>query len=199
MISPPRISRREFVAGSLALLALPAGARGDAHESAEAAEAKKPHEGPYVYMTSEGKPSRILAHALGGSPYVYVSPLHPDGRESTCHGEIWYAWLDGVVVSSTDVSGWKARAIASGRDRARLWVGNYGRWKNRIGGTNIAFRHGPTFVARATTSKDPVLLEAILSVYAEKYPKEIDRWTDRMRKELASGKRILLRYEPIAA
>ena len=163
------------------------------------ADPKKDLGGPYVYMTPEGEPSRILAHALGGSPYVYVSPLHPDGRESTCHGEIWYAWLDGVVVSSTSVKGWKARAIASGRDRARLWVGNYGRWKNQARGTKIAFRHGPTFVARATTSKDPALLEAILSVYAVKYPKEIGRWADRMRKELASGERILLRYEPIAA
>jgi hypothetical protein len=186
-----RISRRDFVSGSLTMLAWP--------QLASANEQSPGQSSADVYVTPDGKPSRILEAALAGSPYVYVSPLHPDGRESRCHGEIWFAWLDGAVVSSTSTNGWKARAIASGRDRARLWVGNYGRWKNRLGGTNVGFRHGPTFVARAAVSKDPALLERILAVYAKKYPDEIDRWASRMRTGLAAGERVLLRYTPIAS
>ena len=35
---------------------------------------------------------------LDESPFVYISPLKRDGSESTCHGELWYAWLDDAVV-----------------------------------------------------------------------------------------------------
>ena len=56
------------------------------------------------------------------SPFVYVSPLRADGSESTCHGEVWYAWLDGKVVLITARDRWKARAVARGLDRARIAV-----------------------------------------------------------------------------
>lgn len=180
------ISRRSFVAGALASLAWAGAGRAAHHEAAAGG-------GPNV--NAEGVPNERLAAALATSPYVYVSPLLADGTESRCHGEIWYAWLDGEVVSSTAAGRWKAQAIARGRDRARLWVGDYGRWR---GGRNESFREGPSFVARGRRDDDLALLERILDVYARKYPDEIGRWRGRMREEVASGERVLLRYRPVA-
>ena len=134
--------------------------------------------------------------ALAGSPFVYVSPLRSDGRESTCHGEVWYAWLDGRVALVTGTDRWKARSVARGLDRARIWVGDFGRWK-RGPFENDAFRQGPSFDARATTSKDPALLERMLEQYEGKYPDEIGTWRERFRQGLASGERVLVLYEPL--
>lgn len=135
---------------------------------------------------------------LETSPYVYVSPLKKDGQESTCHGEVWFAWLDGAAVLITARDGWKARSLASGRDRARLWVGDHGTWKKLVGRSE-AFRSAPSFDARARLVKDPALLARLLAVYDEKYPGEIGRWRDRFEKGFASGERVLIAYEPAGA
>jgi hypothetical protein len=134
-----------------------------------------------------------LEGALEASPYVYVSPLLSDGRESTCHGEVWFAWLDGGAVIITARDGWKARAVARGLDRARLWVGDHGRWKKLVG-RNEAFRAAPSFDARAEIVKDEKLLESTLAVFERKYPGEIGRWRDRMRDGYHDGSRVLIRY-----
>jgi hypothetical protein len=136
--------------------------------------------------------------ALPASEFVYVSPLLGDGRESTCHGEVWYGWLDSAVVLVTSKDSWKARSVAKGLDRARLWVGSHGRWKAALGGRSEAFRQAPSFVARARVSKDAALLEKLLAVYETKYPAEIGRWRERFRAGLASGERVLLIYAPTA-
>ena len=82
-----------------------------------------------------------LEEALEKSPYVYVSPLLASGRESSCHGEVWYAWLDGAVFAIVAADGWKAKSLAAGRDRARLWVGDHGTWKTSGGlARNESFR-----------------------------------------------------------
>lgn len=133
--------------------------------------------------------------ALEKSEFVYVSPLRSDGSESTCHGEVWYGWLDGAVVINTAPGTWKARALAKGLDRARIWVGDYGRWKRMLG-TSDDFRKGPSFYARAERSRDEALLERLLALYDEKYPEEIGRWRDRMRQGFHDGSRLLVRYVP---
>lgn len=134
---------------------------------------------------------------LDESPFVYISPLKRDGSESTCHGELWYAWLDDAVVVTVASDRWKATALAQGLDRARIWVGNHGRWKTWYGGTNEAFRAAPHFVARAERVRDPALLERLLERYETKYPDEIDDWRQPMREGNADGSRILLRYTPV--
>jgi len=175
---PPelRLARRTFLAGALATLALPwlPGGAGAAPALPEATQ-----------------------QALEQSPYVYVSPLRRDGSESTCHAEVWFAWLDGAAVLITARTGWKCRALARGLDRARLWVGDHGRWRGLLG-HNEAFRAAPSFVARVEESKDPALLDRLLQAYARKYPEEIPRWRDRMRAGFVSGERALLRYVPAA-
>jgi hypothetical protein len=139
-------------------------------------------------------PPAALA-ALPDSQFVYVSPLKTNGEESTCHGEVWYAWLDGSVALITGTARWKARSAAGGLDRARIWVGNHGTWKRTLG-TNEDFRKAPSFVGQARTSKEPQLLERMLVDYERKYPDEIGSWRDRFREGLASGERVIILYEP---
>ena len=92
---------------------------------------------------------------------------------------------------------WKSRALASGRDRARIWVGDHGRVKQMIG-TNDAFRSAPHFDAKVESVKGgEALLERLLAVYAKKYPSEIANWSDKMRDGYHSGQRLLLRYTPV--
>jgi hypothetical protein len=136
------------------------------------------------------------AKALESSPYVYVSPLKSDGSESRCHGEVWYGWLDGRAVVTTSAERWKARALAGGLDKARIWVGDYGRWK-RMGVTNEDFRKGPSFDARAAKIDDPDVLERLMQTFRKKYPDEIGKWEAKMRKGFETGERILIGYTPV--
>ena len=180
--TPRKISRRAFggrVAwtglGGLALVAgLPSRARPEA--------------------SAAGRPTTAL---LEESPFVYISPLRSNGEESTCHAELWYAWLDGAVVVTVARDRWKASAIARGFDRARIWVGDHGRWKTWYGGSNEAFRQAPRFDAIGERVKDDALLERLLAIYEHKYPDEIADWRDRMRQGNADGTRVLLRYTPV--
>ena len=121
-----------------------------------------------------------LDSALSDSEYAYVSPLLTSGAESTCHGEVWYAWIDGAVVVITAHDRWKARAPRRGLTTARVWLGDHGRWKRLIG-TNEDFRAAPHFDARVEVATDPELLERMLAVFEKKYPAEIGEWRDKMR------------------
>jgi len=78
---------------------------------------------------------------------------------------------------------WKARSIRRGGDRARIWVGDFGRWKGALG-KNEDFRQGPSFDAR----------DRLLAQYEKKYPAEIGKWRDRMRDGFSDGSRVLIRY-----
>jgi hypothetical protein len=139
-----------------------------------------------------------LRAALEKSGFVYVSPLRSDGSESTCHGEVWFAFLDGAVVLNTTATTWKARAVARGLDRARIWVGDHGRWKT-VMGRDEAFRAAPSFDARADVVKDAAVLDRLLAAFAEKYPDEIGSWRDKMRDGFHDGSRVLIRYTPARA
>jgi hypothetical protein len=167
------LGRRAFLVGGLGLLVLPRALRAAVPALPEATRA-----------------------ALEGSEFVYVSPLLRDGAESTCHGEVWYGWLDGAVVLTTGRNTWKVRALERGLDRARVWAGSHGRWKRPLG-RNEAFRAAPSFDARALRVQDPALVERLLRLYVTKYPAEFPAWEQRMRSGHASGERVLLRYSPV--
>ena len=137
-----------------------------------------------------------LDATLEKSALVYVSPLLADGRESACHGEVWFAWLDGSAVIITARDRWKARAVLRGLDRARLWVGDHGPWKQLIG-HDETFRKAPSFEARAAISRDAALLDRVLASFERKYPAEIERWRDRMRRGVADGTRVVIAYTPV--
>ena len=134
--------------------------------------------------------------ALDASEFVYISPLKSDGSESHCHGEVWFGGFDDAAVIVTSTQSWKVRALVRGLDRARVWVGSYGRWKRMVG-FNTSFRKAPSYLAQAKFVRDDDLLEKLLTVYDRKYPDEITRWRKRMRDEYLAGKRVLIRYTPI--
>ena len=173
---PIGLDRRHFLGAALSVLAWPIARYGKAADATALA-------------------AETLA-LLASSPLVYVSPLKPDGAESTCHGEVWFGWIDGSVIINTSATTWKSRSLAKNLDRARIWVGDHGRWKGKLT-ENEAFRAAPHFNARVTRETDTAILDRLLVIYAEKYPAEIDRWRDKMRDGFADGSRLLLRYTPV--
>lgn len=178
-----QLTRRELLAFAAAAAATPLLARTTrAQERAAGASPLAP-------------PARSL---LESSPFVYICPLRADGHESTCHGEVWFAWLDGNVVVITAHDRWKARSLAAGLDRARVWVGDHGTWKT-LTGRSDAFRSAPSFDARGRLVKDPETLARLLAAYEKKYPAEIGRWRERFEKGFASGERVLIAYAPLPA
>ena len=90
----------------------------------------------------------------------------------------------------------KATSVRRGLDRARIWVGDYGRSKGPLG-RNEKFRAGPVFDARADFVEDAAVLDRLLAQYEKKYPAEIGKWRDRMRTGFADGSRVLIRYRPL--
>lgn len=133
--------------------------------------------------------------ALGESPLVYISPLHRDGRESHCHGEVWFFEDGGDVVIMTARDGWKARALRSGRERARIWVGDFG----PVGKAGDRYRAAPSFLAGARIEDDAALFERLMSAYAKRYAQGWGKWGPRFRQGRADGSRSMIRYSPLAA
>jgi hypothetical protein len=132
--------------------------------------------------------------ALGESPLVYVSPLHRDGRESSCHGEVWFFVDGGSVVIATAAEGWKAKAVHSGRHRARLWVGDFGPVKR----AGDRFRSAPTFLARVEIDRDPKVFARLLDAFGRRYADSWAKWKPRFEKGYADGSRVVLRYTPVS-
>jgi len=147
---------------------------------------------PRIARSSEG-PAWLPAAKT--SPLVYVSPLLADGKESRCHGEVWF-FVDGSdVVLATATKTWKARAIAAGRDRARIWVGDFGPYQK----SQEKVKAAPSFVARASIEKDRAVFDRLLAAYALKYPDEWEKWKPRFESSYADGTRVVVRYSPIAS
>jgi hypothetical protein len=157
-----------------------------------------------------GTPARAAAGASGAgtlpaatlelletSKLVYISPLRSDGAESTCHAELWFGWLDGGVVINTRRGTWKAQALGRGLDRARIWVGDHGRWKTGLFERSEAFRSAPHFDARARLETDKAVLERLIALYQTKYGSDFARWREDMQTGFYSGERLLIRYEPL--
>jgi hypothetical protein len=138
---------------------------------------------------------RETLELLDSSKFVYISPLRGSGAESTCHGEVWYGWLDGAVVINTRRGTWKNRALRDhDLELARVWVGDHGRWK---AGGSEEFRKAPHFDTRARYEKDKAVLDRLLALFEKKYGGDFDRWREDMRTGFYSGQRVLIRYEPI--
>ena len=151
-----------------------------------------------LFAADEPSPS-LPIDPLEKSPFAYVSPLRKNGAESTCHGEVWFGWIDGAVLVNSRRGTWKVRAIESGLDRARIWVGDHGRWKGVLptGAPNEAFRAAPHFDARARFETDRKVNDRLLELYGKKYGADFDRWHEDMQTGFFSGQRKLIRYEPV--
>ena len=183
--SPHRIGRRAFLTGAAGLVIAPLAWRANPGWAAHHEKAEK------ASGLAEATRQKLVA-----SEYVYISPLRSDGAESTCHGEVWYGWFDGAVYITTGNDTWKSRALARGLDRAKLWVGNYGRWRGILS-KNEEFRQGPELLTRVSRDTDPAAGKKLLAILAEKYPDEFPGWKDRMERGHETGERWVLRYEPV--
>ena len=126
------------------------------------------------------------------SPLVYVSPLLKDGSESRCHGEVWFFVDGGDVVLATAAKTWKAQALGLGRDRARVWVGDFGPYQKAPEKVKTA----PSFVASARLDTDRAVFDRLLAAYAVKYPDEWAKWKPRFESSYADGTRVVIRYKP---
>lgn len=151
---------------------------------------------PRTVLAKQPDSSSLPIGLLEKSSFVYISPLLRNGKESSCHAELWYAWIDDSVVVTVARDRWKAIALENGLNGARIWVGDHGRWKTMLGGRNEEFLTAPNFYAKAERVEDKKKIEPLLTVYAKKYPNEIAKWRDRMRSGNADGSRIMIRYRP---
>jgi len=128
--------------------------------------------------------------AAAKSPLVYVSPLQKNGGESRCHGEVWFFIDGGDIVLASATKTWKVRAIQTGRDRARVWVGDFGPYAKAA----EKLASAPSFVARATIDKDRAVFDRLLAAYAVKYADEWGKWKPRFESSYADGSRLVIRY-----
>lgn len=130
-----------------------------------------------------------IAQALQERRLVFVSPLRRDGRESRCHGEVWF-FVDGAdVVIGTDPRRWKAVAVQSGQTRARLWVASSDAERD--------YRTALRFEAEGRIDADPASFDRLLDAYGAKYAEEWGTWGPRFRKGRENGTRVLIRYTPV--
>lgn len=139
--------------------------------------------------------SREAREALGSSPLLYLSPLRRDGTESRCHAEVWFAGAGADAWVVTSAEAWRARSIGMGLTRARLWVGDHGRWD--ASGKTQAFRALPTFLAEARRETTQAAHDHALVLFGTKYTREWSSWGPRFKKGLAEGSRVLIRYRAI--
>jgi len=134
------------------------------------------------------------AMALRESPLIYVSPLRSDGTLSRCQAEVWFYGQGTTAFVVTAAEAWRARAVARGLDRARVWVGDVGVWRRSDG----AYRGLPHFDAVVGTIDDPALHRELLPRFGEKYADSgWRRWDDRWRQGLADGSRVMLQYQAV--
>ena len=145
---------------------------------------------------AEFRVSKAARAAIETSTLIYITPIKSDGKESSCHAEVWFCkdGSDLLVVTKREL--WRSRAIERGLDRARIWVGDYGVWKSSHG----AFRSAPSFLAQAEhISSDAKAVARTLKAMGAKYADEgWSTYGPRFKEGLGDGSRVLLRYRPVA-
>lgn len=132
--------------------------------------------------------------ALDESDVVYITPLKRDSSESTCHAEVWFVFDGGDVFVVTGSTAWRATAVTRGLTRARMWVGEFGAWKD----AKDAYRRAPELLASAALVGDAQTHARVLERFGKKYPVEWVYYGPKFRDGLEDGSRVMLRYTPTA-
>jgi hypothetical protein len=145
---------------------------------------------------AEFRASKAAQAAIEASLLIYITPIKSDGKESSCHAEVWF-YADGsdlLVVTKKEL--WRSQAVKRGLDRARIWVGDHGVWKRSHG----AFRKSPSFLAQAELiSSDVEAVGRTLKAMSVKYADEgWSTYGPKFKQGLEDGNRVLLRYRPVA-
>ena len=133
--------------------------------------------------------------ALDKSAVVYISPLKKDNVESTCHAEVWFTVDDGDIYVVTSSKAWRARAISLGLTQARMWVGEFGVWKD----SKEAYRKAPELLASGALVSDAAIQARVLETFGKKYYIQWLGWGPKFRGGLKDGSRVMLRYTPTMA
>ena len=131
---------------------------------------------------------------LDKSNLIYLSPLLADGRESTCHGEVWFVNDGAKIFVVTKADAWRAEALRRGLTAA-IWIGEFGVWTS----AKEKYRSAPYLVAAGQLETDPALHARILKLFGSKYANEWGKWGPRFRDGLADGSRVMLCYQPVSA
>ncbi len=131
--------------------------------------------------------------ALANSEVVYLTPLKSDGAESKCKAEIWFVEDGGSVFVVTASTAWRARAIAKGLTKARLWVGDFGTWTK----ANDAFRSAPMLETVGSVVTEADVQSRVLGHMGEKFRSGWLVWGPRFRDGIKDGSRVMLRYTPV--
>jgi len=131
---------------------------------------------------------------LDKSQLIYLTPLLADGRESTCHGEVWFVHRNREIFVITKSDAWRAEALRRGLRRAAIWIGEFGVWKQ----AKDRYRSAPYLVIEGALEADTALHSEALDLYGVKYESEWGSWGPRFRKGLADGSRVLLHYQVVS-
>lgn len=132
--------------------------------------------------------------ALDKSQLVYICPTLADGSDSSCQAEVWFVHLDDRIMVCSQRDTWRARAMRKGLTRARVWVGEFGVWKQSDG----AYLSAPHLRAEGGIENDATVQARALEMFGAKYSDEWGTWGPRFRDGLADGSRVLLAYRPLA-
>lgn len=132
--------------------------------------------------------------ALDQSDVVYITPLKQDSSESTCHAEVWFVLDGGDLLVVTGANAWRATAVTRGLTRARMWVGEFGAWKD----AKEAYRAAPELLATAAFVNDAQIHARALERFGAKYPLGWLYYEGKFRDGLKDGSRVMLRYTPTA-
>ena len=128
--------------------------------------------------------------ALDRSSLIYLTPVVSGGRESKCHGEVWFVRHAGDVFVSTRTDAWRSEAIRRGFTRTKIWIGEFGVWTR----ADDKYRSAPYLELEGRIEQDREVHGAVLEVFGKKYAAEWGKWGPRFHDGLADGSRVMLRY-----
>lgn len=130
--------------------------------------------------------------ALDRSALIYLTPVVSGGRESACHGEVWFVHHAQEVFVVTQHDAWRAEAVRRGFTRAKIWIGEFGPWKS----AKDRYRSAPYLEIEGALETNAETHATLLSHFGKKYADEWGSWGPRFRNGLADGSRVMLRYRP---
>ena len=146
---------------------------------------------PLLARTAFAEDATAERATLETSQLVYITPIKSNGEESRCKAEIWFSHHDGDVFVVTPPTAWRAQAVGKGLTQARIWVGEFGEWKQADG----AFREAPELMATASIESAAEVHEQVLSAMGEKYAQTgWGRWGQAFKDGLVDGSRVMIRY-----
>ncbi|MFT4583565.1 MAG: hypothetical protein ACI915_003191 [Gammaproteobacteria bacterium] len=150
-----------------------------------------------VLSTAWLAPQSVLADvspsvsALDKSKLIYLTPIVSGGKESACHGEVWFVHHDQEIFVVTQADAWRAEATRQGFNKAKIWIGEFGAWKK----SKNHYLSAPYLRIEGKLEKDPTVHASLLEVFGAKYSDEWSSWGPRFSNGLADGSRVMLRYK----